>query len=173
MSLTPAITRTEDGSWDLTWPVGTTPYSVYLDGELLTDSLTTEAYTVSDPRYVDDAPPVEIVSAGETAQSTSYPPKVVIQWRGLQAADGYEVQEWDGSAWVTVGTLEEVGAGYYTWESDALSDVTTHQHRVRAFSHAGQNGVAIAFDSFVVRTPPPPSVALSIDGSGDVAVASG
>jgi hypothetical protein len=171
VAINPTATRNEDGSWAFTWSAGTAPYSIWLDGRQLESSLATEAYTYDGGEYDETAPPIEILNDGETAENYTYPPRVRVQWRGLLGATTYIVQANEGG-WVDLDEFTEDGSGYYQWESEALADATTHQHRVLALGEGGAEGTPIAFSVDLVRNPAPPSVVLDIV-AGDVQVASG
>ncbi len=171
MGINATVARNGDGSWTFTWAAGTTPYSIWLDGRLLTSSLTTESYTVSDTDYEDEAPPLEVLNSGDASENQTYPPRAVIQWRGLAGAAEYSVEKLSGS-WTELAQVEEDGSGYYRWESDPETDSTTVQYRVTAYSLSGASGTPLTFSIFFVRNPAPPSIAVSIDSSGDLAVAS-
>lgn len=172
MGINATVTRNGDGSWTFTWPVGTSPYSIWFDGELQTSTLTTESYTISDPAYDATPPPLEILNSGDTSQSQENPPRAIVQWRGLTGATEYGIEKLDGS-WTEQAQQSEDGSGYYSWTSDAETDVTTVQYRVTAYSPPGASGTPLTFSVFICRNPAPPSVALSIDSSGDLVVASG
>lgn len=171
MAIDPTATRNEDGSWSFAWSGGSTPWAIWLNGKQI-DSVATAAYTFgADPDYETSPPPLEIVGTGDTAESSLYPPRAVIQWRGVLTAAEYGVEQYVGGAWVEVANVSETAAGYYTYESDALTDETTHQFRVKAYRADGVSGAAITFSLFCARNPAPPSgLSYTITSSGDVSV---
>lgn len=164
-------TRQEDGSWAFTWPAGTSPYSVWLDGIRVASGLTTESYQHSDPDYIDTPPPLEVLEDGDTAENYLYPPIVRLQWRGDQNAAGYIVEQYISDEWVRVAQVIEDRKGYYLWTSEALTDDAVHQFRVYAVSLQGGETTPISFGIEIARNPAPPSVSYSVDTAGDIVVA--
>ena len=159
--VSPTVTRRGDGGWSFTWPVGRAPYGVWLDGVLL-DTVTTESYECLLPYYDDEAPALEIVNADATAQGSSYPPFVQLQWRGLQTAYAYLVEQYVSAAWVTRGEVLETKRGYYSFASQAQTDAAAMQWRVSALDQKGNAGTPLTFSYTIVRNPDPPSIALAI-----------
>jgi len=143
------VERTTTGAWRFTWPVGTSPYQVWLDGILL-DTVAVEEYTISDPRYTTVPPEIEV---GDTPSSGVYPPFVRLQWRGNQAAIAYNIEQNIGAGWKTVATVKEDRQGYYTWQSRALEDGSAPQFRVTATDARANLGVALTFTMTVYRNP--------------------
>ena len=172
MSIDATVAKTAEGSWLFTWPVGTSPYQVWLNGEQLENALTTESYDFRGVGYEDLAPPLEILNDGDSVENTLYPPRFTLQWRGIQTASGYAVQQWLSAAWVEVANITERGEGYYLWTSDSvegLEDQATHLFRVIALNLAGSEGTPLAFTSDITRNPHTPDVAFAIT-AGDVVV---
>lgn len=164
-------TRRADGGWSFTFPVGLAPYRVLLDGKEI-DTTETESYEFLRSGYDDEAPPLEFVSAEATGDGERYPPYVRLQWRGLQNADAYLVEQYVSSAWATRVTLRENGSGYYSWSSLAQTDGDATQWRVSALSPKQSAGTPISFTFTIVRNPAPPSSSFSISG-GTLTVAAG
>lgn len=161
-----SVTRNAQGEWVFTW-TGNPLFEIWLDGYLLTTQAST-TYTYTGGVYVDDAPPLEVIEVGVTAENFLYPPFVKLQWRGIQAADSYVVQLFD-SGWIDVGTITEDGRGYYTWDSQPEDDATLHSYRVLGVT-VNAEGTPIAYDIPLVRNPAPPDVDLEIDSNGDLVV---
>lgn len=167
------VTRLSLGEWYWTWIGGTPPFDIWLDGEKVGDAIAARTFELEDSRYPDEAPPIEIVSAGGTAENYLYPPRVRVQWRGVQSATAYVVEYYNGTAWIGRHHVMERGAGYYSWESLALADAQTHQFRVIALDLRNNEGTPLEFDIDLVRNPAPPSVAFSVSSSGDIVVSEG
>lgn len=172
MGINAQVTRstTTEGAWEFTWGSGfASPYSIWLDGVLL-DTVDDESYTFDRPGY-DEAPPdLEIVETGETAESETYPPYVVLQWRGSQDAAAYDIEQYISGVWTVIATVMETGQGYYQWTSQPLEDLATEQYRVTPVRLGGADGTPLSFTTAVCRNPPHPEVELSIDSTGDVIV---
>ena len=156
------VTRNGDLTWTVTWPVGRSPDSIWLDGVEIGTS-TTESYTFRHPNYTEDeAPPVEIVSAGATGDSERYPPRVRIRWRGNVSAVHYAVDQYVSSAWVRRCKVQETGLGEYEFLSQPQTDGAATEWRVKTLDVLGNAGTPIEFDFAIVRNPPPPTVTLSL-----------
>jgi hypothetical protein len=170
MALDPQVVRTESGTWLFTWAVGTSPYTLWLDGVLLESGLLVESYEWTDTwEYQDEAPPLEVLEDGDTAENETYPPRFTLQWRGLQNAALYVVERFISASWVEVANLQEDARGYYEYTSLPLDDGATHLFRVTAVSQSGAEGVPITLSSNIERNPAPPAVSFSVSGS-DVVV---
>jgi hypothetical protein len=60
LGLIPSVSLLGDGTWQLTWEVGTPPYTIWLEGLVIAEGLTTESYIISEPGWETTPPPVEI-----------------------------------------------------------------------------------------------------------------
>lgn len=169
MSINATVVRMSNGGWRFTWPVGTSPYSIWLDGVLL-DTVDDEEYESVLPGY-DDAPPaLEILDDGDTAENALYPPYLQLQWRGLANAAGYVIQQDENGTWVDVQTVQETGKGYYLWKSPPQDDESSLSFRVLAVDLRGNEGSPISFSMEMCRNPAPPDVSLSLSSDGNVVV---
>lgn len=162
--ISPTVTRNGDGSWGFTWSPGTPPYSVWLDGILL-GTVSTEAYTAELPNYETVPPALEIVSTGSSAGNSLYPPRVILQWRGITTSAGYLVEQFVSSSWVQRVNVSESGRGYYDWLSGPQDDGSTGQFRVTAFDLRGNGGTPLAFSLIICRNPAPPAATIGYSGT--------
>lgn len=177
MGINATVARMENGGWRFTWPVGTAPYPIYFNGELLATAEDEEYEFVSpgknadeDEQNFEDHPPdLEILNDGEASESLAYPPILQLQWRGVLGVMAYVVDQLISSNWVSVSTQFENGQGYYWWRTPAHGDGEALQFRVRAVNLAGDAGTAIEFTQEIVRNPEAPEVVFTID-SGDLVV---
>lgn len=166
---TPTVVLSSTGGWDFSWPAGTPPYQVWSDGVLL-ETTTEESYHCSLPGYEETPPDVEVVDSTEVAESSLYPPYLLLQWRGVQGAMGYSIQQYLDSEWADVGTLTESGRGYYSWSTPPQDDGDNLVYRVLAISLNGGLGVPIGFQVTMVRNPAHPAVTLEIESTGNLVV---
>lgn len=162
-ALIPTIARLDSGGWRFTWSGGSAPYSIWLDGELIATT-TTAAYDFERSGYETTPPPLEILGSGASSQGEAYPPFLELQWRGLQGAHGYLVEQWNGSAWAEKGVVDEDGSGHCYWTTQAQSDGSSAQFRVTAINRDGSGGAALSFTMSIVRNPAPPSVSITLAG---------
>jgi len=166
----PTIVQLIDGRWQFTWPVDTPPYSVWFDGEELASGLATESFIYDGGLFPDQiAPAVEVLNSGDTIQNQIYPPRFLLQWRGLQVAVAYTVEQFINAVWVEVVQVMEEGKGYYSYTTDPLSDGDIHLFRIIAFDQATNSGIPLAFTSVITRNPAPPDVGIAIT-AGDIVV---
>lgn len=167
----PTVTRKDDDGWSWTWPAGTPPYQVWLDGELL-GSPTAETFDLSIPGYEDVPPEIEVRNAADVSENSKFPDYALIQWRGIPSAVAYQVEQFIGASWVVVANLMEEAQGYYSWQSPPLDDVTTYQWRVYATDLVGNRGNPIASSIDVCRNPLAPRIEVSFSSSGNLVVSS-
>lgn len=169
----PIVTKLTDGKWQFTWAVDTAPYSVWFDGNLLASGLTTELFIYEGPGFVaQEAPAIEVLNSGDASENQTFPPRFIIQWRGLLAASAYTVEQFlggSGGSFVEVLTVMEIGNGYYSFTSDPLKDGDSHQFRVTALSVSGAPGTPLPFTSVITRNPNPPDVDVAIT-AGDIVI---
>lgn len=177
--INPTVARMAEGGWRFTWDPGTGPYEVWLDGVLL-DTVDDEeyefvAFTNPDQELV--PPALNIVDTGVTssvAEGSLYTPFAILQWRGVQTAFAYLIQQYISGTWTTIQTLLESATGYYRWQSEGLDDVAVTQFRVKATDALGNaDGAVLPFNIDVVRNPAPPDIVISIGTSGTVVVSGG
>jgi hypothetical protein len=163
-------TKQDDSSWLFTWDyVSGESFEIWLDGVLL-DTVSDGEYTASEDGYDDAPPPLEIIDATLAPDSETYPPYVILQWREVSGASGYQVDEYVGGSWVNRRVFVDASAGYYWYKSDPLDDDDTHIFRVSALDLNGNAGTAVQFTYLMARNPAPPEVTITINGSNDVAV---
>ena len=168
--INPTAVKLSDGRWSFTWPVDTPPYSVWLDGEEQASGLDAEAFIYEGGQFTELIPPhIEVVNAGDTIQNEAFPPRYVLQWRGLQNATAYTVEQFISGEWTEVVQTMERGDGYYTYITDPLSDGDSHIFRITAFDQFGNSGSPLAFTSEIIRNPAPPDVVITI-AAGDIVV---
>lgn len=166
------VARIESGGWDFSWPAGTGPYSVWLDGRRLA-VVTDPAYTFLLPGYDLIPPDLEILDVGGTPDNFVYPPYVLLQWRGLQSAVNYIIEQYTGDSttpWVLLGSLRELKRGYYAWTTAPIPDEEDVQFRVTAADLVGNPGTHREFAAQVCCNPRRPAVAFSVTSSGDIHV---
>ena len=164
MPLQPTVTKIGSATYQYDWS-GTSPYYVYQDGvAILTNTTDTSVIvTASDPL---EPPAIEVLDADDTdtAESLLYSPRATLQWRGVSGVRYYRVDLYTGGAWVAqLPIVRETGQGYLQWTSQPITDVTTHQFRVVAVDGYGYESAPVAFDSFIVRNPEPPSISMTYE----------
>lgn len=171
MSINATVVREPEGTWLFTWAVGTPPYTIFLDGRLLASGLTVESFLYEEPIHPDEAPPLEILNAGEIPQNVTFPPRIQLQWRALQAAAAYIIEQFIDAAFIEVAQIMENARGYHNRETEPLADATVHQFQVRAISVSEAQGAPLSFSIDMVRNPNTPKVAFSLDTAGNIVVA--
>jgi len=164
------VVRQPEATWLFTWAVGTPPYAVWLDGRQLASGLTVESFLYEEAIHEDEAPPLEILNDGDPVQNQLFPPRIQIQFRALQAAAAYIIEQFIAAAWVQVAQIMEAKRGYHNRETEPLDDATTHLFRATALSVAGAEGTPLTFSIDMVRNPNTPQVAFSVSTAGDIVV---
>lgn len=162
------MARVSSVGYEYAW-TGTAPYTLLLNGLPYREVYDLTSIIVEGTD--EEEPPVlEVYDSTETsATSELYPPWYVLQWRGSTAVKQYRVEQYVGSAWVTLGSLRENGSGYYQYPTEAQQDVTTIQFRVIAIDIEGNESEAATLSVFNIRHPDPPRVSMSY-GGGSVTV---
>lgn len=166
-----AATQIEPGSWEFVWtPTAGRVYEIWLDGLLqATTAAGAGTYTSPPGGPTDAPPPIEIHDTADgKAQNEEYPPRTLLQWRGVPEASGYHVEQLKGS-WIPVASDTERGLGWYMYNTGILIDGALNQFRVTALDQRGVAGAEVSFDMVVVCNPRPPKVTVGIS-AGTVTV---
>lgn len=158
--------------WKFSWAATTSPYRIYADG-VLVDTITDAEYEYEQTGFTNVQPNVQVLDANDTDPSdiVAYPWRISMQWRWVEEAESYQVDEYDSGTWKKRGVVREDDSGYYTFESPSLEDVTSSQWRVRAIDAYGNYSSALSFEFFIARNPDPPDVDLSYSNdTGNVTI---
>ena len=157
-------TRQADGSWIFTWTAGASPWRVFLDGKQIDTVTTTATYTFLQDGYQDSPPPLEIVGAGQDAETELYPAWVTLQWRESATAVSYVVKELISGSYVEVNNQPDTDSGYYSFETPSLTDATEATWRVYGIDSGLREGSPLSFTFTINRNPPEPDVTYSVSG---------
>lgn len=151
---------------------GTSPYRVYRDGVLWTT--TNDATLVLQSEDDEEPIALEILDSLETDDplSITNPPILKIVWRGNEDTQYYLIEQYVAAVWTEVGRIIECGDGYYVWTSQALSDLSTEQFRVKAINARGVTSLAITHSTFVVRNPETPMIDATYTSSSNTLIVS-
>jgi len=160
-------------SWKFT-PIGTAPFNYYLAGKLIIPESQADYVVVNHPTGNADEPPaLEVTDTNDITEpeSTLYPGFLTIQWEQVDVAAYYEVDRYEGSAWVNKGVIREQGLGYYKHITETIPDGSSEQWRVVAVDSEGNSSVALSMVFAMKCHPEPPGVAVAYDsGTGDITV---
>lgn len=158
------IKKIASNTWRFSWASGTAPYRVYLRGKLLA-TISAEFYEIEELGAADEPPPLEVLDAAGAASPDSVlnPCRAILQWRAVSAAKYYVVRELVSASWQKRAQIQEVGCGYYSFESAALADGSATSWRVVAIDALGNESAPVAFSVTTVRNPEPPEVSLAYD----------
>jgi hypothetical protein len=171
-----AISHIGTNAWQYEY-TGTAPFEIQEKGRTRLSEITSTIYQVSNSD--DEEPPVyEIFDSTETpanSQGKLHPTFARLQWRGnMSVSDNtshYRIEQYISSTWTVVQRLANFGLRYYSYESEALDDNTTHQFRIIPVDSQENDGPALQFDIDMVRNPDVPSISTSYDsGTGDLTV---
>ena len=144
-------------------------YYIWLDGELLE---ATAAESVDLTVGGDWQPVVDVFDSASDAPEYVSSGRTALCWWPAEGAGSYRVEEYVASAWVQRASIADGGAGFFSWLSRVLEDVTTHEFRVVAIDSAGNDGASTSFSVLMVRHPDVPGVSYSYDSdTNKVAVA--
>lgn len=162
-----SITKNGDGSWTFAWAsTGDLSYRVVLRGTYLAE-VATPSFSWTRGGYSDFPPPVEVVPAGQRAASEVYPDAVTLQWYGVAGAASYIVQQYDGSSWETVGTVDHPD-WVNSWRTGRLADDAPYQFRVLAVGAAGDLSGPLPFTFTTTCLPQSPDGMTAFAYSGGV-----
>lgn len=161
-----AITESE-GSWTYEWASGLGEVRVVLWGEELATT-TENSYTYTSEMYNSPtlAPPVEVVLAGELAQSEHNRCYLSLQWyrNGFVLVGSeihhYEVEYYNGTTWVSRGSVvDNPDTHIIVFNTPVLPDMVEALWRVTAVSVTDrESDVPLEFSYMVVRPPTPPAL---------------
>ena len=162
--------RTGSDAWVIAWTSDqvSPTYRVYRDGRLIATT-TAQSITIT-VAAGSETPVIEVLDDAADLPAAGFPGRALLAW--FRSATGslnhFRVEEYVGAAWTLRRKLRDPGstinaAGYFTWKSRWLEDVTTHQFRVIPVGDNGNQGSAMTFAVFVVRHPDPPSVTVAWD----------
>lgn len=163
MNLT--IANTAQGVWTFSWDAESgVSYEVWLDGVLLA-TVDEGEYVCSYPGYTTSPPPLEIVEEG-LAESETYPPHLLLQWRRVPNATAYKVEESVSGTWTQRRIIMDLGEEYFKHQTGPLEDGSTALWRVSALDNQGDAGTAVGFSVLICRNPPEPDVAMDYGSGG-------
>jgi hypothetical protein len=149
-------------SWSTT---GAAFYYVYIDG-VLAAIVNRLWYQFSISR--DEQVQVEVCDSSSDVPAVAYPGNALLTWQGDTEAAYYLIQQYVGSAWTTVRTVQETGAPFYQYRSAFLDDCTTHQFRVVPVNTSEIQGTPKEFTFLVVRYPDAPSATYTYDSEDNL-----
>ena len=152
--------------WSYTSGIADPTFRVWHHGDLIDESERTDALIDSVTE-----PVVEVFDDTTEPNQVAYPGRAVLQWYSIVGAGWYKIEQFVSGSWTLRDYLQDYGLGWYSWRSDWLDDVTTHQFRVTPMDADRNAGTAVAFSIFICRNPDTPTVALSY-ASGNLTVAS-
>ena len=159
------ITQLGTCLWQYDWTATTEPYRIYWQGKLWA-TVYTNTYLMDAPDgYTDEPPALEILDDDDegTAENLTKAQRGVLQWREVDNATHYVIQEYVGGVWTTRDYLPHSDCGYQVYWTGRLADVTTAQWRVLARDDYQNSSSAINFTFLVVRNPNPPAVEMTYD----------
>lgn len=166
-------TQTSAGIWTFTWtPTAGRVYEIWFEGLLIA---TTEAgagtYTTTVPGSTTTPPAYEIHDTTDgKAENEEYPPRTILQWRGVSGASLYEIEQLDESnVWLPVGYMSESGAGWYMYTTGVFLDGVEESFRITALDHRGVGGTAVRFNITLVCNPIPAPTTVGME-NGDIVV---
>ena len=152
-------------TWRVSWSSSLTDptFYVYRDGLQVATTRATSIDLVVQPG---EQPVIEVLDSASESPLPSRPGNLTLAWyasAGTPVVDYYRVDEYVAAAWTERVRVQETGAGYYTWRSRFLEDVTEHQFRIVAVGENGNEATAASFTCLMVRHPDVPSVTYSYD----------
>lgn len=170
-----AIEKQSDGSWKYTWDASSgVSYEVWFNG-ILQDVVEDGEYIciITDYEgvsYDDVPPPLEVIPTTDEPESETYPPFIIMQWKGIEGAAHYQIEEFDGSDSTIRATQAEVGLWYYKFQTHSLEDDEEADWDVTVLDETGTGGTPLDFTKLVVRNPEPPDVDIEYSSSGEVTI---
>ena len=138
-------------------------FYIFRDGELVGQTYDTSYHLSAEPSESMVIDVFDSVDYG--LATTNLTRRAVLVWQASSDAVQYVIEQYVGSAWVELGTINSGTQGYYSYETKKLSDVTTAQFRVIPYGEFGDAGDALEYSFLVVGTPdaPNPTVAYNDD----------
>lgn len=109
-------------------------------------------------------PFIEVLDKANAIPSIAFPGRVTLNWQSA-GNDHYVIREFVSSVWTDVGTVQDTGAGAFTFRTRWLEDDTTHSFRVVPFDAAGNEGTPLGFSFLEVRHPDAPAHSITYNPS--------
>lgn len=165
MAVTITKSRRGPGYWALTWSSdlgGTPTFYVYVDGLLAFTTIeTSHTFQVAANEHIQ----IEILDDASAPQP-AFPANLYMQWLPVSGAAKYRIDQWNGSAWVALRTVQEIGRASMEHRTPFLDDQTTYTFRIVPIGDAEIDGAARQFVVAMVRTPSIPVVTAATYASG-------
>lgn len=172
-----AITITEykqigPNLWRIKWTSGlpTPVFAAWYRGEELLIAENEVTFQAKDG----EIPVVEITDDGSEVVQQRFSGRIELQFYD-RTATTYEIQRFNGTAFVVVDRLANSGSGYYRWTSPWHDDLSSQRYRVAGLDAIGNTTPAVDVTVVVVRPPQPPRVNYSFNagpGTVDITAAS-
>ena len=184
-----ALTYTKIGStsWRADWSAAAAtgpfvPYNVdtsrVIEDEVGLAETTNEFVDIENWTDAYEPPAVEVIdtdteTVNADSQTEKYSSRANLIWRGNPDAAYWVVYQYDTDAaeWVVLRSFTETERGYYSYTTDVLADVTTHQFKVIPYDVLDIAGAPVYFQFFMVRNPSPPRISASYSAAtGNVTI---
>lgn len=150
-------------SWKATWS-GTSPFRLYIDGIYIDGQTTTDTERIFQNSSNTEPPALEVLDSTDgTAQNITYPPRLIVQWRGDPDSIYYRVERYESSVWVHKAQVKENGLGYYQFLSEPIDDGATEQWQVLAYDSQGNESQPLQITIVPARNPAPPAITVTYD----------
>ncbi len=119
-----------------------------------------------------ESPYFEILDNDNQRPHDAYSGDATLQWRVIEGASSYAVQEFIDSEWTTEQTVTEDGTNNHLFVTRWLEDSQLHQFQVVPIDASGHAGTPITRTIDMVRTPDVPSVSYTFNAmTGTVTIA--
>lgn len=148
-----------DGAWLFTWDaVGLTRLVVW--GTVLEEGYSARTYSYAGSLYSTPTvpPPLEVMVGNAKAPSEVNECVIVLQWYGSAGAVRYDIERYNGSAWVPWSSVPHADDTWlYTVGTPVLDDQELTQWRVVAVDENLRESDPLSYAHFVVRPPDVPA----------------
>lgn len=100
---------------------------------------------------------VQVFDDSGDAPDQGFPGRALLTWYAVTGATSYRVEQWNGSSWDVVATVDGSFRDYYEYLTAWLADETTHTFQVVPIKN-GNDGLVRTFVIDMVRRPDRPVV---------------
>lgn len=154
-------------TWLIPWTSdqGSPTYRVFLDGVQVSTQLEASYILKLDTNV--PVPIIEVLDTSTAVPSPAFPSYLIFGWNLDLNAAQYLIEQWTGSAYVTIGTINaDTTKAWQVYATGILADETTAQWRITPIDAYGNNGTPVVFTDLMVRNPDVPAPTFTYNGAG-------
>ena len=164
-----AQTQISANTWALSWSsdLADPVFFVYQNGVLkqATRATSGQFRVTSNDQLL-----VEILDDPSQSPTFVYPGVSILSWYQTPATTSYKIEQWNGSSWIQIDSVPDLGNWVLQWTSPFLPDCQAFQFRVTPIGKNGNPGTPQIFSGFMVRIPDAPTPIFTLNTDNTVTI---